>query len=229
MERVVLPAIMPTSYEDLVRVAAFFDTQVSSVHIDVMDGVFVPATSWPYTEEHRAQSIGRSVVQLPKTEELAYEVHLMVQDPYDIGSAFIAAGAKRIIAHIESFINESDARSCFTKWKHMGAEVGVSLLLETSLEVVYPLIEHRDVSVVQIMSISPIGVQGSTFNKQATERIRVLHEQYPHITIAVDGGVSKDTIPNLVHAGATHFGVGSAIVQSTNPVAAYQEICDTLQ
>lgn len=229
MERVVLPAIMPTSYEDLVRATALFDAQVPWVHIDIMDGVFLPATSWPYTEEHRAQSTGHSVVQLPKTEELAYEVHLMVQDSYGIGSAFIAAGAKRIIAHIESFINESDARSCLTTWKHMGAEVGVSLLLETPLEVVYPLIEHGDISIVQVMSISPVGVQGSTFNEQAIERIRVLHERYPHIAIAVDGGVSKDTLPNLVRAGAVHFGVGSAIMQSTNPIAAYQEMYDTLQ
>lgn len=228
MERVVLPAIMPTSYEDLVRATALFDTQVPWVHIDIMDGVFVPATSWSYNEEYRAQGTGHSI-DLPTTKVLQYEVHLMVQNPVEIGNACIVAGAKRVIAHIESFINESDARSCLTTWKHMGAEVGVSLLLETPLEVVYPLIEHGDISIVQVMSISPVGVQGSVFNEQAIERIRVLHERYPHIAIAVDGGVSKDTLPKLVRAGAVHFGVGSAIMQSTNPIAAYQEMYDTLQ
>lgn len=239
MERVVLPAIIPTSYEDLVRAVALYDTNVPWVQIDLMDGVFVPTASWPYGSVDSPKSIVDSM-QLPKTEELAYEVHLMVQDPVEIGSACIAAGAKRVIAHVESFFDggNSDkwtvnsverARECFAQWKKQGAQVGVSLLLETPLDAVYPLIESGDVSVVQVMSITPIGVQGSVFDERAVQRVRTLKERYPDLVIAVDGGVSKKTLPMLAQAGAVHFGVGSAIVKADDPLAAYAALVETLQ
>lgn len=256
MQGIVLPAVMPDSFESLEGSVALFDTHVPWVQLDIMDGVFVPAISWPFIEVDSgppfaegfggAQQQTADSVRLPTTKELAYEVHLMVQDPCDIGNAFIAAGAKRVIAHIESFgdtvdsINEVNseqftvdstkrARECFAQWKKRGAQVGVSLLLETPLEAVYPLIESKDVSVVQVMSITPIGVQGSVFDERAVERVHTLKERYPNLVIAVDGGVSAQTLPDLAHAGATHFGVGSAIVKADDPIAAYRTLVHTVE
>ena len=109
-----------------------------------------------------------------------------------------------------------------------GAQAGISLVLDTPLTSIQSLVASHEVDMVQVMSIARIGVQGSRFDDRAYERIRALRAQFPELPIAVDGGVAQDNAALLVAAGATHLGVGSAIVKSPDPAAAYEEICATL-
>lgn len=223
----VLPAVMPGSYAELEDWVRVLDGVAPWVQIDVMDGVFVPAISWPYSSVTSTQSIVDST-KLPSTKELSYEVHLMVQEPEAIGRAFVRAGAKRIVVHVESFADTERARTCLNTVQSNGAEVGIALLLETPLEVVHPFVTEGLVSVVQVMSITPIGVQGAPFDERIYERVRTLRARYPLLDISVDGGIKKENAKHVIVAGATQLVVGSAIVKSPDPAAAYEEICATL-
>ena len=108
-------------------------------------------------------------------------------------------------------------------WKGAGAsEVGLTLLMDTPLDVVGPIAIECDV--VQLMSIAKLGHQGMPFEPGVVKRIKDLHARYPDLIIEVDGGVSKANIVDLVHAGATRFGVGSAISKAPDPKAAYGEL-----
>lgn len=223
MDIQVIPALMPESYEDLERGAGVFSV-APCIQIDCMDGAFVPTKSWPFVGEDSRLKI--QDIRLPDAESVFYEVHLMVQEPEDIGVTFINAGAKRIVAHIESF-GATDtikgARQCFGHWRALGAEVGISLLLDTPLSAITPLIESGDLDVVQVMSIAQIGVQGSTLDARAYDRIRELHTRYPALSIAVDGGIKQEHVKDLIDAGAMRLCVGSALIRAHDAMRAYRE------
>lgn len=213
-----MPALMAGDWKTLLAKIDAVRDVARVVQVDVMDGVFVSPRSFPYTE------ISLNVSAFPYGDILFYEVHLMVQDPQDIGSTFIRAGAKRIIGHIESFDSVDAARRCLRHWRAEGVQAGISLLINTPLAAITPLIESGDVDVVQVMSIAEIGYQGHPFDERAIERVRALRKQYPELTISVDGGVSKENARTLVDAGADILCVGSAILKSKNPHKAYAEL-----
>jgi len=219
MDIQVIPALMPESYEELEHGVRIF-SETPCIQIDIMDGRFVPTKSWPYSQDSRFKI---QDIRLPD-EKVFYEVHLMVQEPEEIGVAFINSGAKRIVAHIESFgaaDTIQQARQCFGYWRALGAEVGISLLLDTPLSAIAPFIESQDVDVVQVMSIAQIGVQGSTFDVRAYDRIRELRTRYPTLSIAVDGGIKQEHVEKLIDAGATRLCVGSALTRAEYPREAY--------
>jgi ribulose-phosphate 3-epimerase len=216
----VVPAYMPGSYAELKTQSSACIQFAESMHLDVMDGIYVPARTWPY--------IDTTPVQLPETQDRAYEIHLMVQDPNDIGVACAHAGATRVIAQVEVFESQAELHTWIQHIRDAGSQPGLSLLLETPLDVVYLLLDQGVVSFVQLMSITPVGVQGAAFDEKVYERVHTLHERYPILDISVDGGVKKENAKQLVDAGATQLVVGSAIVKSPDPAAAYQEICATL-
>ena len=218
----ILPAVMPKTFDDLERQVECVLPFTTAIQIDVMDGVFVGKRSWPFTT-------GEVPEVLPNAEEIFYEVHLMIDNPYDIGAAFISVGAKRIIAHIEVFDDVAAARACLCSWRALGAEVGISLLLDTPLERITPLLDEKIVDMVQVMSIAQIGVQGNPFDERAYSRLEELRLAYPWLMLAVDGGVSETNIRALKEAGASHFGVGSAILNARDPQAAYEHLCDSIK
>lgn len=208
---VVAPALMASEWDSLAAQIELIAGAATHAQIDVMDGRLVPSQSFPY---NATSFEGRT---LPHTDSIFFEVHLMVQDPEDIGHQFITAGVRRVIAQIEGFRDKDDALRVSQAWKATGAEVGVSLLLDTPLEEVAPLIDSGAVSVVQVMSIARIGYQGEAFDERALVRIAELRERYPDVTISVDGGVNANTIAALRNAGANMFGIGSAIMKTDNP------------
>ena len=225
-ERVeILPALMPDSFEHLGALAATVSAFAPSAQIDIMDGEFVPSVSWPYSEHAQLAEVGR--VRLPRWEHIAYEVHLMVADPRDAGTLFARAGARRILGHIETLGHVNDALETFRQWRDAGAhEVGASLLLDTPVSELHGLMDA--IEVVQVMSIARVGYQGNPFDERAIDRIRALRAQYPHIDIAVDGGVSEENAAALVRAGANRLSVGSAIMRAKDPASAYVALRDSV-
>ena len=214
----------PETLPELSRRTEILKTLSSWIQLDLDDDVFVPVSSWPYESgqweelENLAHGVG-----LPFANSTNYEVHLMVQDPIQIGELLIRAGAKRILGHIEALGNHGNVHKAFAAWKGVGAsEVGLAVLMETPIRDVIPLAPQCDV--IQLMSIATLGRQGAPYEPAVIERIRELHVQFPELAIAVDGGVSETNIAELVRAGATRFGVGSAITKSTDPKAAYERL-----
>ena len=213
----------PPDLTELARRSEEFAKFASHVQLDVADGVFVPATSWPYAEGQLAELQELSDKGLPHGDEVSYEVHIMAKEPKDVGVHLAQAKVERIIGHIESFADSEEAGSTLTAWKAAGAqEVGLAILLDTPLTVLEPLLPLCDV--VQVMSIARLGYQGAPFEPRIFDRIRELRAMHPDFAIEVDGGVSEKNIIELARAGATRFGVGSAISKAPDPKSAYETL-----
>lgn len=218
---IIAPAIIADEWSSLVEEIEHVRDGAIRIQIDVMDGHLVPSFSFPYNKTMLSDQL------LPYTDTIVYEVHLMVQHPQEVGSRFIRAGASAVIAQLEGF-RVDEAPRVYALWKSEGAETGVSVMLDTPLEHVYPLIENGHVSVVQVMSIARVGFQGESFDPRALMRIEELRGRYPDVTIEVDGGVSEKNIEALLDAGATRFGVGSAVMKADKPSEALASLQHSL-
>ncbi|TSC87255.1 MAG: ribulose-phosphate 3-epimerase [Parcubacteria group bacterium Gr01-1014_8] len=208
----IIPTVVPASLDDVVNARAK-NHFASGLHIDAADGSFAPNTTWVPNPEEKIPDAGTSV----------YEAHLMVDNPLSTGLAFVRAGVKRIIGHVEAFSNAESAREALHMWKKAGAsEAGLGVLLDTPLDSLEPYLEFCDV--VLFMSIATIGVQGIPFDERGIGRVKEFHKKNPRITIAVDGGVSEKNIKKFARAGATRFSVGSALVKSEDPVGMYNKL-----
>lgn len=194
------------------KIAAF-----SSVfHIDINDGIFTKDFSWPYYMPGEYMHFGM-LARKPRVE-----VHLMVQNPREIGCLAAHAGAFRIIAHIECMSAE-DPKALFEDWKAAGAqEIGVAILLETPISALESIASICDV--VQVMTIAHVGKSGAPFDARSLEKVAEVHRAYPNVLIAADGGVSLGNIPDLVRHGARRFAVGKNLMQALDPSTAYQNL-----
>ncbi len=207
----VIPTIVPDSFSAIEEVSKKYAPFTSFFQIDLADGKFAPNTTWLPTGSEK----------LPTGFE--YEVHMMVADPREVGLACTKAGAHTLIGHVEAFGSAEKAKTAFSTWKDAGASgVGVAILLDTSIETLDPYLPEVDF--VLFMTIAKIGVMGFPFEERSIARIAAFHAAHPEIVIAVDGGVSEKTIERLAQAGATRFGVGSAISKAADQAAAYQNL-----
>lgn len=144
----------------------------------------------------------------------------MVSDPGLLGVLFAEAGARSIIGHLEALSGVDNAKQIFEDWRASGARsIGLAVLLQTPLEDVIPYLSNVDF--VLLMTIARIGVQGIPFDESAPARVAEFRRRFPNVLIAVDGGVSASNIEELARAGASRFGVGSAISRASNPAEAY--------
>ncbi len=197
----VIPAIMPDSFNDLNEKYAQVKDFVSIVQIDVMDGKFVPSKNFPYIQNDE-----NNLSQI----DFDFEVDLMVSNPENFIESWVKAGAKRIIIHIESVERIEDV---FLKVPS-DIETGIALNTTTPNEKIYPLIEK--INFVQFMGIEKIGYQGQDFDERVLNKIADLRRKFPRVIISVDGGVSLETAPRLVEAGANRLVSGSTIFESSN-------------
>lgn len=212
----IIPTCVPLDEDELALGAKKIAKFCGFMHIDVGDGAFSPVVTWPY----EGRDIGD--FDLSAVGKLEAEVHLMVQEPREIGMRFARAGAKRVIGHIEAFSNTDEAHGALDLWRRSGAHVGLAILLHTPFEVLEPLIPLCNV--VHMMSIATIGRQGITYEASAPARISKFHKKYPDALISVDGGVSGKNIVDLVGAGARRFGIGAALMKTRNPAASYKKM-----
>lgn len=209
-EQIIIPALIPVS-------ATALTEQVHSLsfahelQIDVVDGEFVPFTSWPYRPAGAPADL--ATVLAPHS----IEVDLMTVAPVAAGAAWVAAGAERLVFHIEtvSVAELSDFMSA-----HPDVSVSVSALNDTSWETMLPYLELVDQ--VQLMGIAEIGAQGQPFDERVLERIQAVRETYSDTTVTIDGSVNEDTIERLITAGADRLVVGSALLQASNLLAQYR-------
>lgn len=149
----------------------------------------------------------------------------MMRDPRAWGERFIRMGAWRIIGHIEVLGETEEARNTLQGWRAFGArEVGVAVQLQTPMERLAALTDYCDS--LTVMTIAKIGAQGMAFDSRGVERVRRIHERFPHLVIAVDGGVSDKTIEDLAIVGATRFAVGSYLAKASDPAKTYQSLLE---
>lgn len=212
----IIPAIIPQSYDDLVQQIEKIKG-LPEVHVDVVDGVFVPSVSWPY------EPSGDVVSARDLLAQFSLEVDLMVAKPLPAARAWLAAGADQLVFHVETISVEAFAE--FTN--DCPVSVGISCNNATPLAVLYEYLPHADY--VQCMGIAVIGSQGQPFDESVIERLTQIHEQYPTMALAIDGSVNESTIPKLTHLGLSRFIVGSAIIKAEQPKEAYTKLTKLAQ
>lgn len=169
------------------------------IHIDVMDGHFVPNIT-----------IGVPVVaSLKKRTKLPLDVHLMIDNPERFIAPFADAGADIITFHIES---NATPEEVLRKIGTLGVKKGISLNPETALASVFPLLNNIDM--VLIMSVNP-GFAGQKFIPDATHRVRelrqVISEKKLNVDIEIDGGINEENAKEVIAAGANILVAGTAV------------------
>lgn len=193
----IIPAILPKSQDELVEKVQAVLGLAPSVQVDVCDGVFVPSKT--------------EFSELPFSGEISYELDLMIQSPEDSFSNWVHMGPHKIIIHIESVRNQEKLLQVM---KSFSGEIGISLSNDTPSEVFdfwIPAPAEIPNLFIQLMGIAKIGFQGESFDERVLEKINYVRAKFPDREIAVDGGVSLETIQKLRDAGVTRFVAGSAV------------------
>lgn len=203
----IIPAILTEDAETLRKRVELVAPFVDLVQIDIMNGTFVPEVSFGSPEEILA-------MHLP----VAFEMHLMINEPERVVEDWARAGASRIIIHAESTHELGLAIQGIKKYDR---KVGLAFNPETDLKEFKDLLDIVDF--VQLMGVVP-GAMGREFNEVVFDKISYLKKEQPRLGIAVDGGVGEKNILQLERAGATDFGVGSAIFHQKDPVAALKKL-----
>lgn len=207
----IVPALIPKSAEQVITTLPGLSFS-PEIHIDVVDGKFVPFSSWPYNPTGEPKEVRAT------TDKFTLEVDLMVENPLEAADCWTEAGADMLVFHSESISLEAFSRFVdSTK-----ISVGISALNSTSLDVLKTYAEKADY--IQLMGIAEIGTQGQPFDERVMDRIKQLKEAFPKLSITIDGSVNKNTIARLAKAGADRFICGSAIVGADNPRTAHAEL-----
>lgn len=174
------------------------------LHIDVMDGHFVPNIT-----------LGHAIVKsLRKDVNMVFDTHLMIENPDNYIKDFVDAGSDLIVVHAEACRH---LHRTIQNIKSYNVKVGVALNPATSIESIKHIIE--DVDMVLIMTVNP-GFGGQSFIESMLEKIKelkqLIDDKNLNVDIQVDGGIKPDNIHKVVEAGANIIVAGSAIFNSEN-------------
>ena len=174
------------------------------LHIDVMDGHFVPNIT-----------LGPAIVKsLRRDVNMVFDTHLMIENPDDYIKDFVDAGSDLIVVHAEACRH---LHRTIQNIKSYNVKVGVALNPATSIESIKHIIE--DVDMVLIMTVNP-GFGGQSFIESMLEKIKelkqLIDDKNLNVDIQVDGGIKPDNIHKVVEAGANIIVAGSAIFNSEN-------------
>lgn len=169
------------------------------VHIDVMDGLFVPSISF-----------GMPLISsIRKTTKRFFDVHLMIEKPERYIQDFVNCGADSITFHLEA---TEDPAAVIRQIHEAGVQAGISIKPGTELEEVYPYLDQ--VELFLLMTVEP-GFGGQAYLPQSTERIRRVREYLTahqlSTDLEVDGGIKLDNLALVTEAGANVIVAGSAI------------------
>lgn len=214
----IIPAILPKDFAEVVDKTALVTGLAKTVQIDVCDGQFVPSSTWPYRKaDDSFERIIHEEEGLPGWKDLNFEIDMMVNRAEDKVEDWIQAGAMRLIIHIES---KTDLAKVF-EIAGDRIEIGLAINIETPIENVRPYADK--ISFVQCMGIDRIGFQHQPFDRKVDHVIRDIRAAFPQLAISVDGGVTLETGPELIAAGANRLVVGHAIFESDNLVETFHQ------
>lgn len=203
------PSILASDYANLEKeLAKCKNAGADLIHIDVMDGHFVPNIS-----------IGIPVVAaIKKVCDIPFDVHLMISDPLRYAEEFANAGADIICFHAES---DSDIDETINKILSLGKKAAIAVKPGTDIDIVFPYLDK--LSMVLVMTVEP-GFGGQSFMESTMPKIEKIRAINKDIDIEVDGGINPQTIKIAAKAGANVFVAGSAVFNSPDPLQAINEL-----
>ncbi len=207
----IAPSILACDFSELAAEVETVTADADLLHVDVMDGHFVPNLS-----------IGAPVVKClrPRTD-MYLDCHLMIDNPGDLLDDFAAAGADSCTVHVEL----GDPRPLFDRMRKHGMRVGLVLNPETRLDAVVPYLEEIDI--LLFMSVHP-GFGGQAFLPDVLDKLRaartIVDERGLAVELEIDGGINIDTAPLAAAAGADILVAGSAIFGQPDRGAATRAI-----
>lgn len=223
----VIPAVMPESLNALESSVLLVRHSVDTVQIDIMDGEYVAATTWPFMYARDLEVFRDPEFAFPLWESMNYELDLMVRTPERDITNWLSLGASRIVFHYASVHDWKPIADIDPVIKTF-TSFGVAVTIYDPIEKIYELIDTEVVEYVQIMGIARIGYQGEPFVPEVLEMVRELRKRYPDMPISIDGGVNLETIDQLYQAGANRFVAGSAIYKSGIPHENIEFLYDNL-
>lgn len=206
MSVIISPSLLAADFLNLGKDVEMVNrSEADWIHLDIMDGVFVPNISY-----------GLPVVeQIKKVARKPLDVHLMIVDPDRYIEAFHQAGADILTVHLEA---TTHLHRTLQHIKSLGMKAGVALNPHTSVFLLEDII--MDVDVVLIMSVNP-GFGGQSFIPNTLEKVRKLKKiitcANSHTLIEIDGGVNFGTGQELIDAGADALVAGSFVFRSEAP------------
>jgi ribulose-phosphate 3-epimerase len=194
------------------QIANVQDGGAEYLHLDVMDGRFVPNITW-----------GPKIIgDLRKLSPLVFDAHLMIVEPERYVDDFRAAGCDRITFHLET---TSHAQRLLVHLRDVGAKAGLAICPQTPVELLQDVIEDCDT--VLVMSVNP-GFSGQKFIAHALKKVRearaLIDRRNPKCLIEVDGGVGAENARDLVEAGADVLVMGSAVFDTPDPATELRRI-----
>lgn len=213
-QAIVLPSLLLCDFGNLEKeIARLEEADVKALHLDVMDGHFVPNISY-----------GMPIVEgIRRLTDLPIDVHLMISDPGKYVQQFVDAGADCLTVHAEI---AGEVGQVLEQIRAAGVGVGLAINPSTPVESVTAELPLCDL--LLIMSVNA-GFGGQAFNPVALEKLKsVKGSSYHDLLLEVDGGVSLSTIADCREAGASLFVVGSAIFGQSNYQQAVRQLMEAI-
>ena len=215
MQRTVAPSMLSADFGHLERDTRMIDRSAAEwVHIDVMDGVFVPNISFGFPV----------MKPIRKATSKLLDVHLMIVEPEKYVARFVEAGADLVTFHLEA---TKDPAGCIARIREAGARVGISIKSATPVAALREWLPMVDL--VLVMSVEP-GFGGQSFIPGSLAKIRELRALADELGFAtiieVDGGISSANARDVFDAGAEVLVAGSAVFKAADPEAEIRRILE---
>jgi ribulose-phosphate 3-epimerase len=209
----ILPSILSADFARLgEQIASLEAAGCRMLHLDVMDGHFVPNLT-----------IGPPVVEsLRKASKAVFDVHLMIEDPDEYAPIFIKAGANQVLVHQEACKHLDRTLRMI---RSEGAKPGVVINPATPVATLDEVLDVADY--VLVMSVNP-GFGGQEFIPNALHKVRQLvrrrMERGLHFSIEIYGGITHDNVGDVIRAGVEWVVAGTSIFHTVNPANAFEEM-----
>ena len=216
----IIPAIMPKSFDDIREHAERVFEYVDYVQLDLMDGKFVEAKSWPFfpKDKQSARELMDGEIRLPFSDKIKYEFDLMVMAPETDLRKYQKLGASRLIIHADSIDNQELFLKEITSLK---IEWGIAFKTSNDVKKWSDLIQKANF--VQLMGIENIGYQGQTFDPRVLDQVNHIKQIKASAIISVDGGINLETAHELAQIGVTRVVSGSVVFGANNPSVSIED------
>jgi ribulose-phosphate 3-epimerase len=208
---VIAPSILSADFANLANAIETIDKATDRIHVDVMDGHFVPNLT-----------IGAPVVKsMRKYTESFLDCHLMCTKPEILIEPFVEAGANAITIHVEI----GNTKELIKQIKDLGVYVGISLNPDTPFEEIEPFL--GDIDIILFMSVFP-GFGGQSFMPEVLDKVEATNlyrkENNLDFVIQIDGGINDSTIEQAAKSGIDVYVAGNAVFNAEDPVNAIRDL-----